>query len=108
MASITNCRGSGNQTRGAGVYTHMRYWAFFLAKIALAAAVYAGIWIVMESLLPEPTTFRDVQMRRFGQDLTWTTAIFVLFLAVAGTIGLIIWDQRYRCRTCFCGAIPWY
>ncbi|MFN0102247.1 MAG: hypothetical protein ACKV2U_09165 [Bryobacteraceae bacterium] len=78
----------------------MRYWLFFVAKIALAAALFAGIWVGMEALLPEPAMISDVKLGRFGQDLTWTTAIFVYFLAAAGTLFLVALDQRYRCRTC--------
>jgi hypothetical protein len=78
----------------------MKYWLFFLAKLAAAAMLFLGVWALMEAVLPEPATFRDVKMGRFGQDLTWTTAIFFLFLAGAGTLYLIVLDQRYRCRTC--------
>ena len=78
----------------------MKYWLFFSAKLALAAAVFAGIWMAMELLLPDPAMFNDVKMRRFGQDFTWTTAIFAYFLAAAGALYVIVLDQRYRCRTC--------
>jgi hypothetical protein len=78
----------------------MKYWLFFSAKIALAAALFIGLWLAMEALLPDPAMFDDVKLRRFGQDLTWTAAIFGYFLALAGTLYLVVLDQRYRCRTC--------
>ena len=78
----------------------MKYWLFFSAKLVLAVALFAGIWLAMEALLPDPIMIQDVRLRRFGQDLTWTTAIFAYFLAAAGTLYVIALDQRYRCRTC--------
>jgi len=78
----------------------MKYWLYFSAKIVLAAALFTGIWLAMDALLPDPAMFDDVKMGRFGQDLTWTSAIFGYFLAVAGTLYVIVLDQRYRCRTC--------
>ena len=78
----------------------MKYWLFFLAKLIVAAALFAGIWTAMEYFLPEPGKISDFKLGRFGQDLTWTTAIFIYSLAAAGTIYLIALDQRYRCRTC--------
>lgn len=78
----------------------MKYWLFFIAKLAVATAVFAGIWLGMEAILPEPAVIKDFKLGRFGQDLTWTTAIFIYFLAAAGTIYLAVLDQRYRCRTC--------
>ena len=78
----------------------MKYWLFFSAKIVLAVALFAGIWLAMEALLPDPIMIQDVRLRRFGQDLTWTTAIFAYFLAAAGTLYVIALDQRYRCRSC--------
>ncbi|MBI2684986.1 MAG: hypothetical protein HYX27_01625 [Acidobacteria bacterium] len=78
----------------------MRYWLFFAAKLAFGALLFTGIWMGMEAFLPEPATIQDVKLGRFGQDLTWTTAIFVYFLAAAGALYVIVLDQRYRCRTC--------
>jgi hypothetical protein len=78
----------------------MKYWLFFVAKIVFAAIVFAGIWAGMEAVLPEPASISTYKPRRFGQDLTWTTAIFIYFLAAAGSVFLAVLDQRYRCRSC--------
>lgn len=37
---------------------------------------------------------------RFGSDLGFTLALLAWFLLCTGTLYLIIWDQRYRCRVC--------
>ncbi len=100
MPGSANILTIGNQSTGIGVYRHMKYWLFFVAKLIVAGLLFTGIWAGMELLLPEPATIRDIKLGRFGQDLTWTTAIFIYFLAAAGALYLVIWDQRYRCRTC--------
>jgi hypothetical protein len=78
----------------------MRYWGYLIAKILLAVALFSGFWIAMVSWLPAPETFNYRQPSRLGQDLAWTLAILVLFLLFCGVMYLIVWDQRYRCRTC--------
>jgi len=35
-----------------------------------------------------------------GYDLTYTFLMMAYTLLSAGVIWLVIWDQRYRCRTC--------
>jgi hypothetical protein len=100
MPGAANLLTIGNQTLAVGVYRRMKYWLFFAAKLIGAAVLFAGIWAGMEFLLPEPASIRNYKLGRFGQDLTWTTAIFLYFLAGAGALYLIVLDQRYRCRTC--------
>jgi hypothetical protein len=78
----------------------MKYWLFFTAKLALIAAVLRGIWWLMEATLPAPPAIGPYQLGRFGQDLPWTTAIFVFCLLGVGLTFLAVLDQRYRCRTC--------
>jgi hypothetical protein len=79
----------------------MKYWLYLIAKLAVAIAFFRGLWLVLEVALPKPPMFRGFyQYNRFGQDLPWTTAIFVYLLMIAGVIALIFWDQRYRCRAC--------
>lgn len=82
----------------------MKYWLFFLAKLAAATALFAGLWILMEWAIPEPVTFRSstesYKLGRFGQDLRWTSAIFFYFLLAAGALAMIVRDQRFRCRSC--------
>ena len=79
----------------------MKYWSFLLAKLAIVAALLRGLWWFMELVLPAPATIATYQLGRFGQDLPWTTAIFLYFLTGAGLVFLLCFlDQRYRCRTC--------
>ena len=79
----------------------MRYWAYFAAKlIAAAAPLYGllrllnGIWPV-EDNLPPLAPIRDMD-KLLGYDLL--LAVWVALCA--GSLALIVWDQRRRCRTC--------
>ena len=36
----------------------------------------------------------------FLHDLNWTTMVFLFLSSCYGLLFLIVWDQRYRCRTC--------
>ena len=78
----------------------MRYWAYFVAKLAAVALFMRALWDIMFWLLPEPEPFLHYRVSRLGQDLVWTTLILVFFLFGLGLIYLAVLDQRMRCRTC--------
>jgi len=78
----------------------MRYWAYFIGKLAAGAGGMYGVWLLMHALLPEPVVFMRVKMEGLAQDLTWTTAYLLFWLACTALLFGIIWDQRRRCRTC--------
>lgn len=71
----------------------MRYWAYLLAKIVAASAL---LWVVGQAIL----WFFPHNRNAFARDLSYTTAMMVYFLIAVGTFYLVVWDQRYRCRTC--------
>jgi hypothetical protein len=78
----------------------MKFWAYFIAKLAASAAIIYGIWRLLYVVLPPPETFLYHNVSRFSQNLPWTTAFLVLWLIAIGLLYLVIWDQRRRCRTC--------
>jgi hypothetical protein len=79
----------------------MKYWGYLLAKFAGAFALLWAIGYGAGKLFPKPsTTFWNQRQDPFAHDLTYTTAMMVYFLLTVGVIYLVIWDQRYRCRTC--------
>ena len=78
----------------------MRYWGFLFSKLLAVAVVFYCIWLGLNLCLPEPTSFSDFRLARFAQDLPWTFAIMVFWLAALGAVALVAQDQRYRCRTC--------
>jgi hypothetical protein len=76
----------------------MRYWAFLIAKLVVAAGVLLGLGLILHYLFPPYERFVD------GGPFTASPGmIFALILQAVFAIcmfWLIIWDQRYRCRTC--------
>lgn len=78
----------------------MKYWGFLLLKLV------AGAWVMLLVWLAIAFSFRSAfesplyGQKPFGHDLGFTTAMLIYFLACFGVVHLIVWDQRYRCRTC--------
>jgi hypothetical protein len=70
----------------------VRYWGFLIAKLAAAGA---PLWVLWSAIR---WGFR--RESNFAHDLGYTMAMMFFFLACAGVLYLIVWDQRYRCRTC--------
>jgi len=69
----------------------MRYWGYLFAKLAVAA----GILLQLRKAIA--WAFHP---QRFAIDLGYTFALLLFTLFAWGVLWLIIWDQRYRCRTC--------
>jgi len=76
----------------------MRYWGILAAKLVVATAVLYAIWYGLSfsySLL-----YYVMRWKYSPHDLNATTIVFFYNLLVQGVLFLIVWDQRYRCRTC--------
>jgi hypothetical protein len=79
----------------------MRYWAYFAAKAAAAAAVLYGLlWLIngiwpAEAQPPPLAPLRDMQ-----KILAYNIVVGAWFLLCFAVLFLIVWDQRRRCRTC--------
>lgn len=79
----------------------MRYWAFFVAKLLVAGAILLVLRkAVVLLFFRHPTKYLNVQPPPFGHDLSYTFTMLAMGLLAAGVVWLIVWDQRYRCRTC--------
>jgi hypothetical protein len=87
----------------------MRYWGYLAAKLAAAYAILSGVWWVLQRLLPrpEPFSFPMAHRQRYyvpfdplTHDLGYAFATLGFFLFGSGLLWAIVWDQRYRCRTC--------
>ena len=76
----------------------MRYWAYLAAKLISAAAVLYGLLAFIIRLFPEP--YPPEPLRDGAQILLFNLVVLGWFLLGAGALYIIIWDQRYRCRTC--------
>lgn len=69
----------------------MKYWAFLLAKFALAVTISGALLRGVNLIWPDSF---------FGYDLLYTTMTGIVFLLAYGLFYLTILDQRYRCRVC--------
>jgi hypothetical protein len=69
----------------------MRYWGYFIAKLT-------GAGLVL--LILRKAVALMFSSARLAQDLGYTLAMLGFTLFATGVIWLVIWDQRYRCRTC--------
>ena len=78
----------------------MRYWTILAAKFLAAAAVLYAVWIGMHALYVPPDHIKRFGYPPFPHDLKWTSMVFAFHLLCQGVLFLIIWDQRWRCRTC--------
>ena len=94
------CRPTEDETiRRDGSLTSMRYWGWFAAKLAVAASVFWGLLLGISWLFPldnNPLSPLGKGASYLLRELT----IMLWFLLAAGALYLIVWDQRYRCRTC--------
>src|SRR5690349_8265643 len=80
----------------------MKYWAYLLAKLTAAGVILYGLrWVVFWAF-PVPDSFMkpDIHPDPFAHDLSYTSVMLLYWLFAAGMLWAIVWDQRYRCRTC--------
>jgi hypothetical protein len=80
----------------------MRYWAYLIAKLGVAGVLLFVLRGLIVYSFPKPDTFlySFVRPDPFIHDLTYTFAMLLFTLFAVGVVWLIVWDQRYRCRTC--------
>jgi hypothetical protein len=87
----------------------MKYWSFLAAKLAAVGGILYGVyWALLWAFpLPEPFSYRIPNRERyyvpnepFAHDLGYTFTMLAFTLMAAGLLWVVLWDQRYRCRTC--------
>ena len=98
---MPNWRWSRNSRAGNGILLVMKYWGFLVAKLMAVAAILWGVRIVLLKLAPTPDTFMYVRPKDpFAFDLAFTFLMLGYWLFATGLLWAVVWDQRYRCRTC--------
>ena len=78
----------------------MKYWGFFLAKLAAGYVLVRAAWFAIGLGFPHSTVYLGQELEPFTHDLGYTIAMMLFFPFCAGILYAIVWDQRYRCRTC--------
>lgn len=78
----------------------MKYWAWLVFKIGVAAAVLFPADYFIHAKFARSPTILNSHPEPFTHDLAYTAIMMVFFLFCYGLMHLIIWDQKTRCRTC--------
>ena len=79
----------------------MKYWVYFVAKIAVVAVPLFGLRLLLDVIWPPlPSVYANFKPSRFSYDLPYTLAVLIWFLLCCGALSIAVWDQRYRCRVC--------
>ena len=75
----------------------MKYWAYLLAKLGGAIAIFTGLMKLTSLIFPHRGVGKG---DLFVEALPHTMTVMISFLVLAGLCYLAVWDQRYRCRNC--------
>lgn len=78
----------------------MKYWGFLVAKLAAVTAILSGLWSLVEQSLPRPKPMFNTDLDPMGHDLGYTAGVWLFSLIAVGLLYVVVWDQKYRCRTC--------
>jgi hypothetical protein len=78
----------------------MRYWAYLVAKLVVAGGLLVLLRGLVRHALPIPQPFAGFHPDPFAHDLLYTFVMLIFTLFAVGLLWVIVWDQRYRCRTC--------
>ena len=78
----------------------MKYWGYLAAKFAVAAGFLYPLARWIHRALPAPLPYEQGGQMPMTRDFAYTCAMFSVALLGAGIAWAIVWDQRYRCRTC--------
>lgn len=78
----------------------MKYWTYLAVKVLFAGVVLMTLRAAIRLSFAGRTSIYYPQQDPFAHDLGYTSAMMLFFLLSSGLAYLVIWDQRYRCRTC--------
>jgi hypothetical protein len=78
----------------------MKYWGYLAAKFAAAAGLLYPLAYLIRRAFPVLKPFDQGGPWPASRDFALTFLMMSLALLGAGLVWVIIWDQRYRCRTC--------
>ena len=78
----------------------MRYWAYLVGKLVVAAGPLYGLLIFVERTFPAPSKELRPRLHNMSQELTGMLWMFGWFLLCAAVLYVIVWDQKRRCRVC--------
>jgi hypothetical protein len=89
-----------NYACSAGVQETMKYWAYLIAKLVAAAGIVCGLGLLVGRIFPAPKPYMEGGPFPASPGMVSSIALMLEALFAIGLVWLIVWDQRYRCRTC--------
>jgi hypothetical protein len=78
----------------------MKYWSYLAAKVVVALAILCGLERGIAMAFPPLKPFYQGGPNPVMRYLNYTFVMLLFWLFAGGMAWLIVWDQRYRCRTC--------
>jgi hypothetical protein len=78
----------------------MKYWSYFVGKALVAVAILSVIERSIARAFPARAGFADGRLNPVMTYFAYISCMLVFWLLASGFLWLILWDQKYRCRTC--------
>jgi hypothetical protein len=78
----------------------MRYWAYLVGKVVVAAAPLYGLLRLLERAFPAPPKGDWPRLHNMNNELVAVLYLLGWFLLCSAAFYFIVWDQRRRCRVC--------
>src|SRR5579875_1309323 len=76
----------------------MKYWGYLAAKVIVWLGILGAIERMIARAFPQPLNLsRPSEVTTY---LNYELVMLLFGLFAVGLAWLILWDQRYRCRTC--------
>jgi hypothetical protein len=78
----------------------MKYWSYLAAKSLIAIAILSVLERAIARAFPPVAGFADGRVNPVMRYFGYISCMLVFWLIASGFGWLILWDQKYRCRTC--------
>jgi hypothetical protein len=78
----------------------MKYWSYLVAKSLIAIAILSVLERAIAHAFPPVMPFGSGGPNPVMRYLGYITCMLGFWLVASGFGWLILWDQKYRCRTC--------
>lgn len=78
----------------------MKYWSYLVGKIVVALGILFPLERGIAHMFPPLKPFSQGGPFPGMHDFLYTSTLLLFWLFASAIGWLIVWDQRYRCRTC--------
>ena len=78
----------------------MKYWGYLAAKFAVAAGALYPLALLIGRAFPVPKPWYEGGEMPMHRDFLYVFTMLSFTLLASGVAWAIVWDQKFRCRTC--------